>query len=189
MWCDRDKKMLRYECAVYTQDVWQVYRRERDKYIEFHTGYLLQIPGEFYPCYVDTAARDNEIAVQNLIENRLQKFETQAVLSDSLLVYLKTTNSHAALRRVMWYSTPGRLLYEGVPVPLLRDDFPNRNVIIFMLETHIIHEVKSKGDNESPLLQDWYTWKEQFTAELECQNRLRKEANKEKRTHQVKHRQ
>jgi len=69
----------------------------------------------------------------------LQRFPTQKVLSEAILEYLQNPRRLFGNLDTRVGSNCVDLTYRGVPVPLLREDFPNKAAIIMALETKVRH--------------------------------------------------
>ena len=87
-------------------------------------------------------------------KRKLRRFPTQKTLSDEILKYLR--NPHRAFGNFNFRYHCTELLYRGIPVPIFRDDFPNRTAIIMAIETKLVHLKKHNPEFPRKSAMDYF---------------------------------
>ena len=136
----------------YRQDVWKIYITRRRLCLgrknDFHYfcdfGYFLA-PRVFRSvrCFI-TVAQDKPFVVskaESIYKKYLQRYPTQKDLSNVILEYLQ--NPRRGFGNFDFRFSIPELLYRGVPVPLYRNDFPNKTAILMILEAKANHLIRN----------------------------------------------
>ena len=162
-----------YPKVLYKHDVWQI---RVDKYdTTYEDRYLCQFgyvtpSGIFHiVCGYNSRNKDTIINAATEYAKVLYRFETQQEMSAELLKFLQNPQSASTifeLGYVWWNAANGELTYRDVPVPIYRNDFPDRMTIILALDTQL------QLLNPSPVLKEaWKDWLEVFKIRARAKER------------------
>ena len=167
-----------YSKTVCEHDVWRIKVGRRDYSCKDRSffclfGYVEQ-DETFHPVFdhfARSAKRAREIADQ--FSGSLCRFKNQRTLSKSLLRFLQNPANRQQIIDFLvlyWDNRNGEMVYHSVPVPIYRNDFPNRTKIIMSIDTHI------QLSSQPNLIEIWKEWLSVYKKNLE--NRNKREARR-----------
>ena len=168
-------KATHYSKIVYAHDVWRIMTGRRthghtSQYFFCLCGYIGEDEA-FHLAIGESAPNKREIKeIASMFADSLRKYKNQKALSSSMLEFLHSPeNAHEVLDdlKLYWDDLTGELIYRSVPVPIYRDDFPNRTEIILAIDTHV--HLSNKPD----VIRIWKDWLITYKKNLKSGNKQR----------------
>jgi len=155
---------------IFEHDVWQVRTEEPRPSLDNYTykvGYITT-HDKFRWVYMEyfwvKEARDKKA---HTVINKVKRFASQKDISKKLLRFLLKVEGkmHIASKDLLYWETLPRaeLMFRGVPVPIHRQDFPNKSAILLILDTKI------QALEERSVCASWREWWQYFKEETQGQ--------------------
>jgi len=127
---------LTIETVLYEQDVWQIRwipPLDDSDLSSCAIGYKSTQAGFHYSDIETIDSEDEKWDFVNYYKHRLKQFTTQQEFSIKLFNYLKDPRRKLQNIDISHHD----LFYREVPIPLFREDFPNKAAIMMALDTKI----------------------------------------------------